>query len=1038
MNSICPKILLVLIVAAIACLLFAGCSGGGEKGPGNTSAPSLPTQEPVVFEDYSGPYGETITKAASYANTVNGYYNNNSRSSYILENTNARLEYQLMPEKGFSGVKSIQNTRGGVYVSNTMDTFITMDTGSTFFAGSTGSRANLYDQGIYYYNLHVLDHTFSSGDNIDFAEKVLLPLYDSFAVRDLEKPTYDSEGVCRTVVTNTYDPYICFRVTGTKPDLGNYDAFAVTLKCDGSNDCQLFYVGDDLTTFAADAALSFKLIPDNEFHTYIVYFDTNSHLKGQIKQFRLDCGAYIGEEIYIKEFALVKLPDDIPPFKLDRNYNVYSDKIHENVRFLATKECTSVSSVGTVTEIAADTVAKFVVNDQYGPHYTLEEVDWDTAAYAGFDIKDTGIFGIILGNDEKYSGKLTVKLVDGKYVITQELTVGGAKVKKGGSIYIARRIYTDESHSFSAFLDEAFFERLPLEIKVDSSGSSKKSSFKGYNELTGAYVLGISGADGFDTPYNNPLAEHKVKFTATNEGAKRTIYIMGETAGSGCLECAVVLDANNVLLPVTVEACKNFAHDGEELFYTEGDSYSYGLSIFPMVVGKDTDNTLTLCDLYEQWGNYRLKQVSSIRFHSAYYHISLGVTETNCIHLYCTETRLPDHRGLSALYWADELIDEVDSDGNPTGRQRIKGQQPQHSNDGSHLFLRYTDADGNYSSYENVGRTLISSSGPTLTDITLCYTSYDGKVFETYRHVEMPDTDENRAYYEVDYEFLEDVTITNVTENMVLYAMSEPYEKFGYLDSGNNGVIENTSLEETRVIKLGDEYPYFDFFHKVTENPKAYVESDSSSNLSFILKSTDIVIGGKAYTGGFVVREGKGTAAFTLDLTGKTTFKKGDHIRFTCILMPWGSYASENDDNVRMVRENTLIHPVKVEAGKGSVLPDDIVPTVGTDDGKSLEFTISGGLNNVRDLPGYATAEYTKYKSTWERDHNITVVAKGFKELTVPKIYEKIDGEWVPYVIASSLGYDGYMVSYADDGTFTYSFVVTMTEGKTRTFKVEA
>ncbi|MBO4261947.1 MAG: hypothetical protein J5921_04940, partial [Clostridia bacterium] len=259
-----------------------------------------------------------------------------------------------------------------------------------------------------------------------------------------------------------------------------------------------------------------------------------------------------------------------------------------------------------------------------------------------------------------------------------------------------------------------------------------------------------------------------------------------------------------------------------------------------------------------------------------------------------------------------------------------------------------------------------------------------------------------------------------------------------YLDAGNNPVIEDASLDSVRVVKLGSDFPYFDYFRKVTSNPNAYVKSDSSSNLSFMLKSYDIVIGGKAYTGGFVVREGNGTAAFTLDLTGKTTFKKGDHIRFTCILMPWGTYFSEDDANVRMVRENTLKNPIKIDAAKGTVLPDDIVPTVATDDGKSLEFTISGGLNNVRDLPGYATKEYTDYKSFWERDHNITVVVTGFNNLTVPKIYEKSGDKWVPYDIASELGYDGYFVSYGSDGTFTYSFAVTMTEGTPRTFRVEA
>ncbi|MCR5694828.1 MAG: hypothetical protein K6G89_07675 [Clostridia bacterium] len=1029
------KAALLLAVLGIAGIFAFGCTPGSDPAA-NTDAPAVPTQAPVVFKDYDGPYGETITTAAKYANTVNGYYNSNSKSSYILENTNSKLVYGLTPVEGFSGVRSLYNSNGGEYIANTMDSYVKMDTGKTFFSTGSVARANLYDQGIYYYNLHILDHTFANDEN-SLAAKLSLPLDDCGGTHDLTKPIYGEDGSVSATVTSIHDPYIYFNLPQGKYDLDNYDAFYITMKCTGAGDAEIFYVAGKLTNFVGESSLHCKLIADGEYHSYLVYFDNNTNLKNYITGFRIDAGGYVGEEITIKDFSIVKVSEDVPPFLLDRDYNVYSDKIHENIRFLATSDTTSVTAVGNVTEIPAEKVDKFVVNDSTGPHYSLDEVDWSTAAYAGFDVKDVGVFGIVLVSDDKYSGTLTVTLEDGVYKIVQELPVDGSRIKKSKSIYMARRIYVDETHDFSGFLREAYYERAPLEFTVDKGGSSKRSSFKGYDALTGAYKVLINGPQGFDEPYERPLEEHKVKFTANPSGGKRTIYVIGETENSGCLECAVLLDASGVLLPVNVEACKNFAHDGEELTYTDNDSYGYGLSVFPMVVGDDTDNTVTLCDLYEQWGNYRLKQVTSIRFHSAYYHLSLGVTETNCIHLYYAATRLPDHRGLSSLYWADDYVDVVDKNGDPTGHKVKKGQQPQHSNNGTHLFLQYFDSDGNFNSYENVGRTVISSCGPTLADITLCYSSYDGKVFETYRHVEMPDTDENRAYYEVTYEFLSDVTINNVREDLILYAFSQPYDKFGYLDKDNNPVIEDTS-DTKRIIPLGNDFPYFDYFHKTTDNPKAYTESDSSSNLSFFLKSYDIVIGGKPYTGGFVVREGESTAAFTLDIAGSTTFKKGDRISFVCILMPWGSYFSENDDNVRMVRENTLKNPVKVETSNGTVLPDDIVPTMSSNDGKSLEFTISGGLNNVRDLPGYATKEYTAYKVSWERDHNVTVVAKGFKNPTVPKIYEKIGGEWVPYEFASSLGYDGYMVNYADDGTFTYSFTITMTEGNERTFRIES
>ena len=601
---------------------------------------------------------------------------------------------------------------------------------------------------------------------------------------------------------------------------------------------------------------------------------------------------------------------------------------------------------------------------------------------------------------------------------------------------MSRRLYNDESHSFDGFLTEAYNERHPVGFKVESEGTNKPNSYVGYDDLTGAYKFKLQGISGFDAGYERPLDEHKIRFTAQPEDRSRTVYIRGETATDGCLECAVVLGENNMLLPIRVEVCKNFAKDGEELFYTDDDGHSYGLSIFPMTVEQGDSNTLTLANLYEQWGNYRLKQVSSIRWHTAYYHLSLGVTETNCLNFYSTGNHLPDHRGLSSLYWSDEVIDVLDENGNKTGT-RIYDNQPQHMNNGSHILLRYTDSDGFYNSIENIGMTQIDSAGPDLSDITLRYISFDGKVYQTYRHVEMPSTDENRAFYEIDLEFLDDVTINDIQHDFSIYEFSGSYEKFGYLNSNGECVIEDALKGGKKVVKLGKESPYFDYFKMKTHVPGAYTASDISSNLSFLLKSYDITIGGKAYTGGFAVLEGNNAAALTLDITGKVTFKKGDHIHISCILMPWGNYYSEDDANVRIVRENTLLNPIKIAAAAGKVQGDDIVPTVRSDDGKTCEFTISGGAKNVRDLPSFAAGDYTKYKSKWERDYNVTVRMEGIKALGVPKIYEQTDGGWTEYTVASKLGYDGYTVTYASDGTFTYGFVITMTEAEARTFKIE-
>ncbi|MBP1588308.1 MAG: hypothetical protein ILO53_07930 [Clostridia bacterium] len=1031
-NTIAKTIAAAVTTLLLCGLLFACTEVKPVEPPG-----TLPPATPVEYKKTEIPNGGTITTAARYANTVNGYYNVPNQDKYIAENLNSRLTYNLTgAETGFVGLQSLTDTEGHPYIENTMDVFLRTGNGSVVYASSHAARANLYDQGYYYYNLHILDQMFSDNDGYRYHKTASLPLTNCTEASDIDRPVYNDDGSLYYSVKSTYDPYSAFGLKDKTYAVGDYSGFLVTMKCTASSTAQLYYIAAGNPHFSADEKISFSLHPDGEFHSYYLPFDGNENLKGYLTGVRIDAGDVTGEVISIKDISLVDIDlDSFPPVRIDRNYNVYSDKINESVRLVAVDNYSGALGFGTVTVIPKSTVRAFVVNDSSGPHYSLQDVDWGSAAYVGFDIENAGIFGIILGSDLKYSGSLTVEETETDYIVTRELSLEGVKLRKDGEIFMANRIYVDGRHDFTDFLQQAYYERLPLDVEI-ADGSSKKSKYAGYDDLTGAYMLTLNGIGDFNQGYENPLDEHKVRFTVKGDNNARTIYVRGNITTDGCLECGVVLDENNMLLPVKVEICKNFAKDGEELFYTKDDSISYGLGVFPVVTEPSGDTTLTFAALFEQWGNYRLKQISSIRFHMAYYHLSLGVTETNCINLYYMGSRLPDHRGLSTVYWTDEKIDVLDDKGQRTGETRMYGNQPQHMNVGSHTFLQYTDSDGNFNSYINQGRTVIASSGPTYEDINLTYISRDGKVLQTYRHLEMPQTDENRAYYEVTYEFLGDVTVNDVLNDFSLYKVDAKYDKFGYLDANNKEVITDTSIDALKVYKLGSDHPYFDSFRKTLRHTEGYYTEDHvTCNVSFLLDSCEATFGGKKYTGGFVVVQGNGSASFTFDISGKFTFKKGDVIKLSCILMPWGGYHSEDDSNVRMVRVNTLLNPIKVTSDTCTPGDDRLLPTIISADGKSAEFTLSGGYANVRDLPGYATSKYTSYKVSWERDYNVTVRVSGIKDLGVPKITEKLsDGTEVPYNIASSLGYDGYMVNYEPDGTFSYTFVVTMTEAVPRTF----
>jgi hypothetical protein len=225
-------------------------------------------------------------------------------------------------------------------------------------------------------------------------------------------------------------------------------------------------------------------------------------------------------------------------------------------------------------------------------------------------------------------------------------------------LYMGQRIYTDANHDFETFLEEAYCERNPLSesyFKIIETGSTF-AAYHGYDSLRGIYNIGIGGATGFNSPYySDPNKHYRANFFVRGDDHDRKIYAM-TSHSSGQLECAVLLDADDVMLPVSMEVGKNFSESGgERNLYNLADN-PYSETIFPLVVNSGEKYEYTVLNLYQNWGNFPLKQISWIQFFSPYYHLSTGVTETNCI-LPWTFTNqiwyntLPDFRGMSAPLW---------------------------------------------------------------------------------------------------------------------------------------------------------------------------------------------------------------------------------------------------------------------------------------------------------------------------------------------------------------------------------------------------
>ena len=997
-----------------------------------TSAETKPETSSNI--NLGGEYGEIIQNADVLKDGVDVYYDA-CRKHYTVENQNMTLNYDLSASESL--LASISNKKGGSYISDTMDVFVKMKNGKTYYASDSydSSLANVYRYGFYYYDIHITGQSFINGFDVKNEKKLDFTIFNN--KRSIAKYKATDEGISGVVSGN--DPYFGAYMSYPASD---FNAVRITMKCKGNNGV-IYFIAGEKTGYTENQKVQFKLIDDGEYHTYVVPLDAsltsstgNNGYKDTLRGIRLNItGSNINTELSVSEISLLKLEDTgAPDLVMDRNLNVYSDKLHQVIRLIAMSDVTGVEEVGLVTRIASDTVDKLIIKDRSKRYTSLEGVDWSSVEYVGFDIKNVGVFGYILPVHE-YSGSLTVTLEEGYYVIKQTTAPKNGEIKaikiadstadpdvvkyvgtstdpyaSENDFIFGQRIYTDENHRFNKFISQAEIERNPLtnENITVNNAESAGGSFDGYDPLRGVYCFTIKE----NTSFGNAMKYHpnkhfplSFKITGDYNYSDRRIYVMAYSFAT-CLECSAVLDKNDMMLPLPIQTSKNFRNEFEEPIFSWGD-IQYSESWLPLTVNTGETVEIKILQLYMNWGNVPLKQISSIQFVSPYYHMSTGVTETNCISnqyngIYQQKNlqMLPDHRAMSAPTF-------------DSGTQHTAG--------GNHYFLRYTDSENNYYASENIHNS-IESAGPTYNSITLDYLSDDGKIKASYTHMEFPQLDENRAFYTMEYEVLEDVSFKNFARDFTFYSMSGyvNYEKLGYLDENNESRVVDVNLTEKEVYyKLGNECPYFDMFK--------CSESDDYVNTSFLIYNAQFIISGEAASPKFTVAEKGRQARLTLDLE-EVTLKKGDHFTINAIIMPWGSqetdYSSDAPDkNVRDVRENSLLDSLTATAlnSNTDIIESPFLPRIKSIDGMSAEFKLSGGENNVA---------FRVY---------------GMKKLTAPKLYELIEGEW-QLIDVSSLNhpdseenanaYDGYSVFYDGDGTYSYAFIADMTGDAERTFKV--
>ena len=537
--------------------------------------------------------------------------------------------------------------------------------------------------------------------------------------------------------------------------------------------------------------------------------------------------------------------------------------------------------------------------------------------------------------------------------------------------------------------------------------ASDNASFIGYNALRGSYEFKLDGTDFNSAYFNFPNKYFCLKLSTNPTEEERRIYIVAATPASH-LESAVLLGEDDLLLPVPIEVTKNFRGDGDANIYNLLD-IGYGEAIFPLCMD-NVKRTYTVAEIYQNWGKYPLKQFSSIQFYAPYYHISTGVTETNCIkYRFTNDNVLPDHRAVSAPVWSS---------------------QPQHTSGGFNSFIGYTTKDAVVAA-TNVSN-ILGSYGPTYADVDLYYITNDGKIATRYSHLEYPQTDETRTYYTFEHTVLENIEFEDFKNQFSFYSMTDKdpagdYQYVGFLDENDEPkVVKSMPHKSQAIYRLGKNTPYFDIFDLIDHNG---VPSKNYVNLGIIVTDPEFIIGSKKVDMRFALRDAGGKMHLTLGAE-RLTLKKGDKISFKAILLPWGSHESDfsgkdfaPDVNVRAVRENTLINrAVATPISDCTVVHSPFLPSVKTTNGSSAEFKLSGGENNI------------------------AVRAYGFEKLARPTVFEKVEGEWQKYELSSinapdaqgnAHNYDGYNVFLDSDDTCSYSFVVEMNGGKERHFKIQ-
>lgn len=472
----------------------------------------------------------------------------------------------------------------------------------------------------------------------------------------------------------------------------------------------------------------------------------------------------------------------------------------------------------------------------------------------------------------------------------------------------------------------------PLRAQVSPLNGQQLTLIEGlsfaHDPVRGDYTVASHNPGSFSYHYYEaPNGYLRTKARIRNDEIPRKIYLRHEvgSGSKGQVECGVVLDETDELVPILTQISKNFAGEKEEKFYNPEDT-PFSEIIFPLHLNANETRTFSSLQLYQNWGNHPLKQFSSLGAWMDYYHMSTGVTETTCYvpFKFYTGISIADLRGMSGTMWTS---------------------QPQHDNVGGHLFMEYYPKDhpGKKVSLEYVG-TDFHSTGPAWAHVTLNYLSEDERLKVSLEAFEFPQLDELRSFMRLRMEPLDDIPIEDwATDFRIMQidtrTQSLRYQKITWTDANDQITTRDIDFNDTWTLK-GEPLS--------KQAPTAVLWNSPKGNNAFIVEDWKGSIGGTPLEGLGISCEGRKDLNSNLvlhPLTDKKGWIKGDLLELDLFIMPFGKEHTDYHPAITE-RERYGLKPVKLTAQSHCVVLSTFPPRLRWM-GDHATFDLQGGYSDI-------------------------------------------------------------------------------------------